>query len=664
MPKILRINNLGQGGLNADISPWELPPSAITDGLNFRVANGALQTSGGNASMTTCPDDFKPAYVQTVVSPLGVYWLAAGQDSVQVYNGLVWEDISSWTAGMSPLNPGDEFLWQGCNLGKIPIVNNSQHYPEYWDPQSSGTDLAGLPFDSSNTWEAKSFRCRVMRAHKNFLFALNLQEGATHLQNAYRWSHPADIDGLPFTWDETDASGLAGRSQIAGNSGAIIDGLSLRDSFVIYSQNGIDILEFVGGEFVWRRRSMTSSYGLFNRDSLVEVNGVHFFLADGDVVSNDGNSVQSIMYNRIRTRLVKNANAEYYHRSFAARNDVHKEIWFCVPEGSSEFPNVAYVYNWSDQSWAIRDLPTGLASAKFGPTIVSTGTRMAAELLPSPLAAPDLVTWDTWTGNWDEQTRTWSSGAVIPPDPEAPYYDFTWSIGNSGNSYGYQATFGDLDPKLIERKEVYEVYVDSVTKLVTVNTDEELQGSDILTLTSDVNSVIVTWATDHYEATDATFADYVVAADGTDIDLRIEVTNASNTSPPATPVTASGDMLIGVRHDKHNLEMLDLSSASGDLNATIERTDLPMAGLDVVTTITRLYPHIQGTEPVRISAGSQDFAGSPIRWKGFVDFNPATDRKVDIRTTGELHCWKVESLGTGYWKMSGIDIEYEEAGYR
>ena len=65
-----------------------------------------------------------------------------------------------------------------------------------------------------------------------------------------------------------------------------------------------------------------------------------------------------------------------------------------------------------------------------------------------------------------------------------------------------------------------------------------------------------------------------------------------------------------------------------------------------------------------IQFGSQDYPGAPVRWKPAVVFNPSTDRKIDIRTTGELHAWRFQSIGKIAWKLSGFTIEFERAGVR
>ena len=124
------------------------------------------------------------------------------------------------------------------------------------------------------------------------------------------------------------------------------------------------------------------------------------------------------------------------------------------------------------------------------------------------------------------------------------------------------------------------------------------------------------------------------------------------------------DTIIGVNSADSALIMLDPSIPNTDLNTRIERTDFPLEGHRQVTTITRLYPHIEGAGSLNISVGSQDYAGAPIRWSPPTEFTPGVDRKIDVRTTGELHCWRMESIGTISFDFSGMDIEFAKNGLR
>jgi len=97
----------------------------------------------------------------------------------------------------------------------------------------------------------------------------------------------------------------------------------------------------------------------------------------------------------------------------------------------------------------------------------------------------------------------------------------------------------------------------------------------------------------------------------------------------------------------------------------IERIGIPLEGYDRVTTITRVYPHMDGPGKCFIQVGSMDFPGSPTRWKQAVEFDPEKDRKIDIRTTGELHCFRIFANDIrSTWRITGLDIEYVDAGLR
>ena len=76
--------------------------------------------------------------------------------------------------------------------------------------------------------------------------------------------------------------------------------------------------------------------------------------------------------------------------SWAAHNPAFSEIWFAIPEGTDEHPQIAYAFNYRDNNWSIRDLERPFRHAHFGVTPqVSETTWNAAE-----------DTWDTLREAW------------------------------------------------------------------------------------------------------------------------------------------------------------------------------------------------------------------------------------------------------------------------
>jgi len=131
--------------------------------------------------------------------------------------------------------------------------------------------------------------------------------------------------------------------------------------------------------------------------------------------------------------------------------------------------------------------------------------------------------------------------------------------------------------------------------------------------------------------------------------IRLEVSEATNVS--SSWVFAVNDVKV----EKINLRE----------STVLYRADIPVGGHEANTTITRVYPLIEGTSPVEIRVGSAQRAGGPVRWAGdFRTFIPGRDRKIDVRTTGETHAYEIRSSGTSFFDITGMDIEFSLAGQR
>jgi len=410
MAEILRINQMGNQGLNSDTAPWELPLGYITYGHNFRSKFGKMYPFSGSYAMLSAPENNTGyGFLTRIRNSISDYWVQASRSDVYIVDIRVnkWVRISEMDYD---LLEGGEFDWNATQLGQYLIMNNPGSYPEYYLDIPDNDDrnhLEELPFMPNPlydpefpdnildpqpqflTWKKLGQGCKIMRSHKDFLIALNLT-GDDPAPNGYRISHPADINGLPFTWDERDTSGIAIKATLGGDGGEIVDGLTLRDSFFIYSRSSLDYLVYnSNSEFYWERKELSSTAGLLRSNCLVEVKGSHFFLSEGDMVMNNGNDITSIIYNKLLRRFNANTSEDTSKTSFVVKHDLAKEIWFCVPEDSSPTPNMAYVYNWKEDTWNLRDLPYNTVSASYG-HLVSLNDQ-----------------WGVASGTWASDNNTW-----------------------------------------------------------------------------------------------------------------------------------------------------------------------------------------------------------------------------------------------------------------
>jgi hypothetical protein len=539
MVKKINIHNISAIGINSDISPWDLPHNAITDLMNVRIANNKLYNYKGASFIINGFSNDEFGHIVNVNAESD-FWVVAGDNYMTAYNlpnAAAIHPIGVATFGV------DQNLWTSCFLSKILVINNPGYYPMYWPEASLGSKMIVLPWDATNTWEDVGKTCNVIRSHKQFLFALGLHEGSSDIYDGVRWSSPADVNGVPETWDELDTTNVAGFTQLGGEGGAIIDGLSLRDAFVIYRESAISVFDYVGGPYVWQIRNLSSTFGLISHNCIVEANAKHYFIGTDNIYINDGNSIEPLLNKKIATKFNAIFDKSKYNNAFAVRYNEANEIWFCIPSFDVDLAVYAYIYNYIDGTLSIIELPFGgVAHAAYG----SVSKQ-------SPV-------WNTTSGSWNSQENRWniSSNSSI-----------VGSLVGCINSESYHA----MDP------------------------DYPYPASYIMDL--DVNE---------------TYEKFI-------------------------PVTT---------------------------DPFIERQGLSIEGLDNNITLTRLYPHMDGNVPVTIMIGSQQTTNGDVHWKYSEIYQPGVDRKVDSRATGELHCWRIsgdKELG-GSWSITGIDIEYVNAGKR
>lgn len=202
-------------------------------------------------------------------------------------------------------------------------------------------------------------------------------------KNSYRWSAPADVNGLPFTWEEADLSTIAGIAYVSGSGGSIVDALSLRDEFVIYSNKSIDILHYVGGELIWNNQQFTSDTGLLAQNCVAEFYNQHLFLSDTDILINDGNSLRSILTRKLKTNIFSKIDSTNFQRSFCVTNLPNKEVWTCIPENGQPTPSLAIIYNWETEQVYMRSLQGYFYDGCNGPKNLTAETYASTASLYS-----------------------------------------------------------------------------------------------------------------------------------------------------------------------------------------------------------------------------------------------------------------------------------------
>lgn len=391
---LARVDNVGSAGIAQDVPEHELPPGAWTDASDIRFIDAGAQQSLGYSEPFGNPS-VKPYHTLPVNVGTDRYWIYAGLN--KVYTAFVsgtaatHTNITRQTASVDVNYSATPNSWTSTVLGGVPILNpgNTVDPPQMWN-LNPASRLVAL-----TNWPANTY-CKSLRAYKNFLVALNVTKGSTNYPYMVKWSHPADPGAVPISWNEADATKDAGEFDLAEGYDAIIDGLPLRDSLMIYKEASVWRLDFTGGQYVHRSSKVMGMSGAMNRNCITEIDGFHVVLTTNDIVVHDGVQATPILNRIVRRSFFSQLDTSAQHKAFVFKNPFFNEVYICFPTLGASACDRAVVYNYVDKTVSMRSLPN-INHANYG----------AVDSTP-------LMTWDLDQDPWIADFLPWGSGDYVP----------------------------------------------------------------------------------------------------------------------------------------------------------------------------------------------------------------------------------------------------------
>lgn len=376
----------GQYGFVADLPPQELPVNAWSACENVRFIGGSAERVRGHSLIFTTPS-VTPLHVASYQTTAKRFWVHCGTSSVFADDGTTRTNIT----GTAPTGTTSD-RWGSAVLGGVLLLNNGVDVPTYW---------AGTGTLASMTGWNTNWRCKSLAAFKNFAVAVNISKSGTNYPHMVKWSDAADPGAVPGSWDEADATKLAGELDIAETPDLIVDQLVLGDANLIYKERSIYAMRFVGGTQVFEFRRVPGSFGMLAKGCGAVTPKGHVVLANGDVVLVDGvNEPQSIVSDRVRDWLFSSQiDSTAYGLCFVAANPASSEVWICYPEVGETTCTRALVWNWDSNTFGVRELPNAYhASAGLLDYSVSTSWASDAE-------------------TWADDSTLWNQDEFTPASP-------------------------------------------------------------------------------------------------------------------------------------------------------------------------------------------------------------------------------------------------------
>ena len=271
---------------------------------------------------------------------------------------------------------------------------------------------------------------KSIRSFRSFLIALNIERAGVNYPRVVKWSTEAASQTLPTSWNETDATVDAGEYELADTKGDILDGIPLRDSFMIYKEDAVYSMSYIGTPFIFSFRQLSPTVGVISKNCIVEFDGGHAFFGKGGFYVNDGQRIKPILPMKLRDYVFKTINGSETNKCFVVADYRRTEILFCytAADAGSAQPNKAIIWNYITNTFTIRDIPD-LAHIGYG----NVGNPDKATTW-----AATTDTWDTivgpWTMSFDLQDKVL---VFADPSNRKLYRDHSGNKNGSANMTSY-----------------------------------------------------------------------------------------------------------------------------------------------------------------------------------------------------------------------------------
>lgn len=454
-------------GLVNDLPAAEVAPDFWTNGANVHFRDGfGLRTQGHAQVYTGLQSTLRG--IQNVVAGGTNYWLYYGTNKIYAVETTNHTDITP--SGISTVT--DVNQWTLSLLNGIPIACNGVDAPYYWD-LSTGSDFAELP-----NWPS-GYVAGGVRAHRYNLFAFDVTTGSGDFPMQVLWSNSALPGAIPQAWTAA-ATNDAGDNSLSETPGKIVDALGLRSSLVLYKQHSCYAADYVKGNNVYEFRKLFVTAGTLGKNCAVDVNGVHYILADGDVLATDGSTAQSLIDKRMRNWLFNQIDQSNFHAAFVISYPSANEVWVCFPTSGNTFCDAALIIDTdTGNALGVRDLPA----------ISCAATGIINDNAESQFYDDQAYTFDSAHFLFNQQTYTEAADALVlgAPNDGTPTSSKLFQV-DSGSDFGGTAIAANLarhyldfdEPnrvKLIRRLIPHVVATDGVAIICKVGSSMTSTGS-------------------------------------------------------------------------------------------------------------------------------------------------------------------------------------------
>lgn len=438
------VRRLGATGIVTDSHPADVENvGTFTGGVNVRFKNGRASRGPVCRTIATLPHD--PGHLFSIPPNASGYdevvSVAHDMGSILRLNGGAFESLTPTDPAFTAVS-GDKTI-TSCALGGVAYINRETHAPLFKTPGAA-------TFEPLAEWPTGD-RCRVLRAYKDQLIALGVTKQGAYFPTMVRWSDFSYYGQPPGSWDTTSTTNSAGENIVNEMQHEIIDGLSLRDSFILYCTASVWLMDYIGGNDIYGFRKLFDEVGVINPNCVAQVGGLHYVFDRNDIYVHDGVSPRSIADGRVKDFVFDALDFSRSHLCFVQHDAKMTEVRFTYPSADrfvgfhnpTTGCNRQAVFNYSTDTWTFYDVPNVVGTAKAA---ILSGATWNDDTESTFNNVGGL--WASAEGDQDRHVLMVSRADVNQGLPEARLYGFELL---TGGRLSYPIAMDTIRPAVLER---------------------------------------------------------------------------------------------------------------------------------------------------------------------------------------------------------------------
>ena len=234
-------------------------------------------------------------------------------------------------------------IWSLDNFGEDLLASPNENELYHWD-RSAGPTIRSVVVP-----EAPATIQRMLispQARHVIAFGAGTGSQAT----------PGSPDKLLIRWcDSEDFSDwIATTTNLAGDlrldvGSQIITAIESRGDIIIFTDESLHALQFIGGTLVFGLRHLGQSVSIIGPNAAVDVNGIVIFMGEDDFLIYDG--VLRVLDCDVRNQVFDNLNQAQGAKVYCGVNKLFTEVWWLYPSGASNTNDRYVKWNYKDNVW-------------------------------------------------------------------------------------------------------------------------------------------------------------------------------------------------------------------------------------------------------------------------------------------------------------------------